>query len=213
MPNGTSIWEKLRDAQADMANPIKSKAVKAGARSYNYEVLADVLEIVTDALHAHGLGLYQGTRRLEDGGFVLCTGFFAPEVGDIIIDTRPIDFPSDPQAAGSKETYARRYALKTAFGLAGVDDDGEAAKRAAAAPVGRSKAPSSTAPTANPSPATFNAMKALLDKCRNAGMDMATVGSIVATEIPNKKSTEYGPAEYAKACEVLEGLLKEANNG
>ena len=34
---------------------------------------------------------------------------------------------SDPQAAGSAITYARRYALQALFGIPAVDDDGEAA--------------------------------------------------------------------------------------
>ena len=215
MPNETTAWGRFIKAQAAMNNPVKTKAVKAGARSYNYEVLADVLEIVTEALHANGLALYQGTQEREDGTFVLRTGF-ADEEGAIILDTRPMDFPADPQAAGSKETYARRYALKTAFGLAGVDDDGEAAHRAATSPVRAAVSPSKAVSTDNPtkeaSARGFAHMKALLDRCRQAGMDMQLVGSCV-TEATGKKSTEFGVAEYAKACDVLEGLLKEADNG
>jgi hypothetical protein len=227
MPNETSIYERLRLAQADMANPVKSKAVKAGARSYNYEVLADVLEIVTDALHAHGLVLIQGVKPVLElvqdelerenarpdatiRGFWLRTAV-ADENTELALDVRPIDFPSDPQAAGSKETYARRYALKTAFGLAGVDDDGEAAHRAAQMParaaVSPSKAASSAGTGAKPPARGFEEMKALLDKCRQAGMDMPTVGSYISGEI-GKKSTEFTSADFARACGLLEELLK-----
>ena len=46
---------------------------------------------------------------------------------EIVLDTRPMhDYPS-AQDTGSWETYMRRYALRSAFGLAGEDDDGAAA--------------------------------------------------------------------------------------
>lgn len=210
MPNETPIFTALAAAMADMDNPIKSKAVQAGARRYNYEVLADVLDIVKPALFAHGLCLKQGIS-MEDGQTVMRTGV---GYGDAvyILDTLPVTIPADPQAAGSAITYARRYGLKTAFGLAGVDDDGEAAHQMATrSPESRSKAPSSPKPTNEPYARGFKEMKALLDKCRQAGMDMQFVGGII-TDATNKKSTEFGPADYAKACGILEDMLKEDGN-
>lgn len=45
-----------------------------------------------------------------------------------VMDMRPMVFRADPQDNGSYETYNRRYALLTVFGLAPEDDDGERAK-------------------------------------------------------------------------------------
>jgi hypothetical protein len=39
----------------------------------------------------------------------------------------PLKDPTNPQAAGSALTYARRYALCAAIGICPVDDDGNAA--------------------------------------------------------------------------------------
>jgi len=226
MSNETTIREKLIAAQADMANPVKSKAVKAGARSYNYEVLSDVLEIVTDALHAHGLGLIQGVKPCitDHQGTTLDGAFIGTVIGwwlqtkvsdgkeELTLDTRPLDFPADPQVAGSKETYARRYALKTAFGLAGVDDDGEAAHqmvtRAAQTPA---KAPSSPKPTQTPTKELEDRMKALLRQCANAGLDVKAIGARVSAEI-GKKSVQFQAEDYRRAIAIIEDTLKEAEN-
>ena len=44
----------------------------------------------------------------------------------MVLDTKPFEYDSDPQEFGKRETYARRYSLLTAFGLAGEDDtDGD----------------------------------------------------------------------------------------
>lgn len=210
MSNDITIREKLIAAQADMANPVKTKAVKAGARSYNYEVLSDVLEIVTDALHAHGLGLIQGVRP-RDGMYELHTGV-SDGTEDLILDIRPIEFPADPQVAGSKETYARRYAMKTAFGLAGVDDDGEAAHQMAArAAQTPAKAQSSPKPTKTPTKELEDRMKALLRQCANAGLDVQAIGARVSAEI-GKKSVQFQAPDYELAIAIIGETLKEAEN-
>lgn len=213
MPSeNATMWDRLCLAQAEMANPVKSKAVKAGARSYNYEVLADVLEIVTNALNAHGLALCQGVRMLDVGVYTLETGFACGDVR-LILDVRPIDFPADPQAAGSKETYARRYALKTAFGLAGVDDDGEAAHRAAEMPVraavAPAKAPSAPAPSPSPISEAEKRTKALLRECKVRGLDVAIIGQRIEAEL-KKKSTAYSAADWQRAAEIVEETLANA---
>ena len=66
----------------------------------------------------------------------------------IVLDTKPYEYDSDPQEFGKRETYARRYSLLTAFGLAGEDDtDGDtgpkkapgASARAATKATGKDK--------------------------------------------------------------------------
>lgn len=217
MDANSSVWAKLIAAQADMANPVKTKAVKAGARSYNYEVLADVLEIVTNALNAHGLALVQGTRFATDAscgpdaGWVLMTGITDGD-NPVYLDCRPMDFPADPQAAGSKETYARRYALKTAFGLAGVDDDGEAAHRAAQTPVRAAVAPSKAPNDPNPNNSTLlewsARMRALIGSARETGVDVEAFGKRMSAQL-GKTSKDYDAFDYAAVCKALEAEIKE----
>ena len=215
MPNEKTVWDALAAAMADMDNPVKSKAVQAGARRYNYEVLADVLDIVKPALFAHGLCLKQGVS-MEEGATVMRTGVgYGEQV--YILDTLPVTIPADPQAAGSAITYARRYGLKTAFGLAGVDDDGEAAKRAVEMPLrgseSRSKAPS--APAAGASPLSEKErFVALLGQCRQQGLDSVAIGKQVGAMM-GKASKDFTEADYTQACRLVIDIaakMKEAGH-
>ena len=128
-----TIRARLMAAMAEMDNPKKSETATVTAKgggkySYRYETLEQLLEIVRPALMAHGLGLTQGVRRI-DGTWSLVTSVFDGE-DSLALDERPMmDFPG-AQDAGSWETYMRRYALRSAFGLCGEDDDGAAAQRA-----------------------------------------------------------------------------------
>lgn len=128
-----TIRARLMAAMAEMDNPKKSETATVpteggGKYSYRYETLEQLLEIVRPPLMAHGLGLTQGVRRI-DGTLSLVTSVFDGE-DSLALDERPMrDFPG-AQDAGSWETYMRRYALRSAFGLCGEDDDGAAAQRA-----------------------------------------------------------------------------------
>lgn len=216
MPNEKTVWDALAAAMADMDNPVKSKAVQAGARRYNYEVLADVLDIVKPALFAHGLCLKQGVS-MEEGTTVMRTGVgYGEQV--YILDTLPVTIPADPQAAGSAITYARRYGLKTAFGLAGVDDDGEAAKRAVEMPLrgseSRSKAPSSPATGASATLSEKERFVALLGQCRQQGLDSVAIGKQVGAMM-GKASKDFTEADYTQACRLVIDIaakMKEAGH-
>ena len=118
------IYSHLFDAMLEMENPTKSKQ----AYKYKYETLEQVLGIVRPALANHGLMLTQCQKEVE-GGWTLETWVFSKGGETLMMDSRPIPTCSDAQAQGSWETYLRRYALRTAFGLTGEDDDGEATKR------------------------------------------------------------------------------------
>lgn len=128
---------RLIAAMGDMENPTKSKTAKVPTRSggnyqYNYETLDQVLGVVRPALAAHGIALTQQQAWSDStNSYVLRTIVF-DDSDERLMDERPLHDATDAQAAGSWETYMRRYALRTAFGLAGEDDDG-------AATIGRTK--------------------------------------------------------------------------
>lgn len=130
--------ERLIAAMADMENPTKAKKAtvptkNGGQYSYNYETLDQVLAVVRPALTKHGLALTQQQAWSENtSSYVLRTIVFDAKE-ERLMDERPLRDCPDAQQAGSWETYMRRYALRTAFGLTGEDDDG-------AATVGRSAA-------------------------------------------------------------------------
>lgn len=93
-----------------------------------YADLSACVEAVIDALTANGIFLMQQTRQCDDG--VIVETVFLHESGEQL-SSGPLHVPAakhDPQGYGSALTYARRYSLMAACGIAPEDDDGNAAK-------------------------------------------------------------------------------------
>ena len=95
-----------------------------------YADLGACLEAVNDALLNNGIALVQ--RSFEDSTGVTVETVFLHESGETM-ESGKLHVPaakSDPQGYGSALTYARRYSLMTACGIAPEDDDGAAATNA-----------------------------------------------------------------------------------
>lgn len=121
----TALIRLLAEAQAEMPNPKKNRDGKKGWQTYKYATLDNVLDIVKKPLNERGIFLTQPTGMTEDGRMRVQTVVFR-EGAQMVLDTKPFEYDSDPQEFGKRETYARRYSLLTAFGLAGEDDtDGD----------------------------------------------------------------------------------------
>jgi len=106
-----------------------------------YAALDACVEAVIDALNENGIMLMQQTHACEDG--VIVETVFLHESGEMISGGK-LHVPAakhDPQGYGSALTYARRYSLQSACGIAPEDDDGNKAthvvqqKQAAPAPT------------------------------------------------------------------------------
>jgi len=94
-----------------------------------YVDLAGCLEAVNDALLTHGIAVYQETFDVQDG--VTVETCFLHESGETLRMGR-LHVPAlkhDPQGYGSALTYARRYSLMAACGIAAEDDDGNAGSK------------------------------------------------------------------------------------
>lgn len=94
-----------------------------------YADLSACVEAVMDALNDNGIAMIQQTRQDETG--VTVETMFLHESGESIT-SGPLHVPAskqDPQGYGSALTYARRYSLMAACGIAPEDDDGNAASR------------------------------------------------------------------------------------
>lgn len=99
-----------------------------------YAKLENCIEAVIDALNDNGIMLMQPTHLCEDG--VIVETMFLHESGEQISNGK-LHVPAtkhDAQGYGSALTYARRYSLLAACGIAAEDDDGEAASKSKAAP-------------------------------------------------------------------------------
>lgn len=94
-----------------------------------YADLAACVEAVIDGLNSNGIALLQPTHECTDG--VLVETLFVHESGEVM-SAGKLHVPAvkqDPQGYGSALTYARRYSLMAACGIAPEDDDGNAAAR------------------------------------------------------------------------------------
>ena len=95
-----------------------------------YVDLAGCVEAVIDALNSNGLALQQFSHE-RDGGVAIETRLIH-ESGEVI-DCGVLFVPAskqDAQGYGSALTYARRYSLMAACGIAPEDDDGNKATKA-----------------------------------------------------------------------------------
>lgn len=94
-----------------------------------YADLSACVEAVIDGLNNNGIALIQMTHECSDG--VIVETVFIHESGEQL-SAGKLHVPAvkqDAQAYGSALTYARRYSLMAACGIAPEDDDGNKATR------------------------------------------------------------------------------------
>lgn len=122
-----------------------------------YADLAACVEAVIDALNANGIALVQRTHDSDNG--VAVETLLVHESGESI-SGGILHVPAakhDPQGYGSALTYARRYSLMAACGIAPEDDDANAAQKTRPAPIPRNSGASvsqdqNNAPAGDPAP-------------------------------------------------------------
>ena len=94
-----------------------------------YAALDACIEAVVGALNDNGIMLMQQTHICDDG--VIVETVFIHESGETLSGGK-LHVPAskqDPQGYGSALTYAKRYSLQSACGIAPEDDDGNLAVR------------------------------------------------------------------------------------
>jgi hypothetical protein len=116
-----------------------------------YADLSACIEAVIDGLNGSGIAMIQRTFEHTDG--VVIETVFIHESGEMLEGGRLFVPASknDAQGFGSALTYARRYSLMAACGIAPEDDDGNGASRPAP-PKPAKPAPAAPAPTPAPTP-------------------------------------------------------------
>lgn len=158
-----AAWGEIPTIAEDSTNPhFKSK----------YASLEGILRTVRPILARHGLWVSQASVPCESGASVQ-TRLYHGSGGSLDLGTVcvPVN-KNDAQGYGSAMTYARRYGLLSALGLAaGDDDDGNLAA------------------AAKPSAETVLTVKARITQyIRSLGFDDSDVKSIVLKAVKHTKS-------------------------
>jgi len=133
----------IAEAQAELQQPRKARTANiemrdGGAFGYSYAGLADILLAVGPVFGRLGVAIVQDVRALP--GVVSVTTTL--RLGEQSLTFGPLELPiakGDAQGIGSALTYARRYGLSAALGIAAVEDDDDGA--AASEPARKRAAP------------------------------------------------------------------------
>jgi len=173
-----AIASALVKAQREFSPALKT-ATNPHFKS-KYADLAACVEAVMDALNNNGIMLMQRSEHCADG--VSVETVFWHESGEFI-SAGNLHVPApknDPQGYGSALTYARRYSLMAACGIAPEDDDGNAAQTASRpAPYNPPKPPVKAPATVAKDKATPEQQQALWVKC----LEAAKGDTVLADEI------------------------------
>lgn len=119
----SEFWTAMSRAQLEMQSP-KKLGVNPHFRS-EYVRLEEILTGPVKTMNKHGLSVTQWPT-CQDGAVLVKTCISHNSGQNIQHDLRlPCD--ANVQKIGSAISYARRYALQSILGIAGEDDDGNAA--------------------------------------------------------------------------------------
>ena len=164
-----------------------------------YADLAACVEAVIDSLNDNGVALIQQTHECDSG--VIVETMFIHESGEHF-SAGKLHVPAskhDAQGYGSALTYARRYSLMAACGIAPEDDDGNAAT-SAPPKVAQKPAPRPTAEVKKVGPDELATINKLAEA---AGVNVAAIAT--AYDIPS-----INDLPLTKTAEVIDRLQKKA---
>src|SRR3954453_7481730 len=127
-----AIAGALAKAQIELENPeksltatIRSPLPRENDRSFRYASLSSGLDVIRKSLGRHEIATVQTTSIDDGAGLIRLTTTLAHSSGEWVASdwpVCPISETAAPHRMGAALTYARRYALFTLVGIAGVDD-------------------------------------------------------------------------------------------
>lgn len=123
------LFAALVRARTEIATVNKDKA----GYGYKYATLDNVLNMLKDVLPKYGLGFIQSPETIDGRDGVTTTIIHSS--GEFIstryeLEPTPVKGTNITQQRGASITYARRYSLCSAFGIATEEDlDGNAGRR------------------------------------------------------------------------------------
>lgn len=134
-----TLASAMARAFAEIEGATKAAAGQVGQQRYKYADLTSVIDAIKPALVNNGLFFTQHPEPSERG---VCIETVLHHAGGESLPLGKLFVPAnkqDAQAYGSALTYARRYALVTAFGVPVEDDDGNAASKSSQHAQGHSQ--------------------------------------------------------------------------
>jgi hypothetical protein len=142
----SEIATALAAMELMLENPTKTTKGGGGQKVYKYAPLPEILDVVRPLMHGHGLFLTMDTLS-EDGRAGVVARLL--HVSGEFIEYGPLMLPAgnDAQSAGSAITYARRYLLCAALGIAADEDDDGAKAKSWGEPVKRPRSGEGEAPS------------------------------------------------------------------
>lgn len=177
----------------------ENAAFKQGGKASKYADINAVIDAIKPALINHGLFFTQHPKPSENGVTVETvlhhTGGEHLSLGELFVPANK----HDAQGFGSALTYARRYALVTAFGVPVEDDDGNAAAR------GQSKesAVSPSQPTEMPD----HEWAKLVQLVEASKANVSALLKYLKISVPNDNLRLLNQDQYAKVVEALNDKL------
>lgn len=190
----------------------KNKTANTGKYSYKYVDIAQVHEY----LESINTRYYQYIDRLEGEDYVMTVPIvegkeLPPRRGCKVVDATLVGTTNPAQQQGSAITYARRYSLLMAFGLATEDDDAQCMSKPKAA---AKKEPEKPKAEPEPAPWDFGPETITPEEARNLEQMIVTVPGKDAAEVRIQKICAYykvdrlenlTPEQYAKLMKQLGG--------
>lgn len=184
-PKTAGIAAALSAAQGMMGHAVKDSTNPHYKN--RYASLAACLDAIREPFAKHGLALVQLLSHGADG--ISLETRILHTSGEELSSFYPVRPQQDtPQGYGSALTYARRYALCAAVGIAADDDDGEAMNSQ------KRSVPIPSASDARP-PSMHPQVKALLTAYEREGWGAPQVCSVLGVS----SVTEIGAEHLAKA--------------
>jgi hypothetical protein len=116
----SALWTAIAQAQSKLG-PVPKNGRNPHFRT-KYATLDDILKTTLPVFASVGIGITQWSSTSETG--VRVKTIIGHQAGASVQDM--IELPCDtsnPQKVGSTLTYARRYALQSALGIAAEEDD------------------------------------------------------------------------------------------
>lgn len=121
-------------ALAALSNPAKDAKADTGKFAYTYATLPAILDLVRPVLAAHNLAVVQDVA-MDEGRTLITTRVLHSSGEQMTFGPIVGKGGSSWQELGSAITYARRYSLTAALGIAGdEDDDAQAVSHVQATP-------------------------------------------------------------------------------